>query len=61
MTLDQVITFINQCGFPVFVAAVLLWRVDRMHTENIHAVEQLTHAVRDLRRCIELKHPERPG
>jgi hypothetical protein len=52
MDLQQVITFINQCGFPIFVAAVLLWRVDRMHAENNRALHLLTLAVNDLKAAI---------
>ena len=43
--LQQAITFIQAVGFPIFVAVLLLFRVDRMHAENLTATHALTDAV----------------
>jgi hypothetical protein len=43
---------ISTLGFPIFVAMVLLWRVDRMHTDNIRVITALTAAIVSLDRCI---------
>lgn len=45
MTLTQAIAFIQGVGFPIFVAVVLLFRVDTMHAENLKAINALTDAV----------------
>ena len=44
-SLQMVITFIQAVGFPIFVASVLLFRVDKMHAENLKAINALTDAV----------------
>lgn len=54
MDLDKVIALINQCGFPVFVALVLLLRVDRMHQANILALNALTKAIDELKLLVEI-------
>lgn len=43
--MQQVIAFIQGVGFPIFVACVLLFRVDKMHSENLRAINALTDAV----------------
>jgi len=50
--LTQITQFINQTGFPIFVAVILLWRVDSMHTANLKAIEALTLAVNELRSTL---------
>lgn len=45
MPLAQVTAFIQGVGFPIFVAVVLLFRVDTMHAENLRAINALTDAV----------------
>ena len=47
------VTIVNQVGFPIFVAVVLLWRVDTMHAENLKAIAALTEAVTALRLTIQ--------
>lgn len=38
-------TFIQGVGFPIFVAVVLLFRVEKMHVENLTAIHGLTDAL----------------
>jgi hypothetical protein len=52
VNLSDLAGLINQVGFPVFVAVVLLLRVDKMHAENIRAINALTAAIEALDRCI---------
>lgn len=47
------VSIINSVGFPIFVAVVLLWRVDNMHAENLKAIAGLTEAVTMLRLTIQ--------
>jgi hypothetical protein len=47
--LKQIADFIQSTGFPIFVAVVLLWRVDAMHTANLMAISELILEVRLLR------------
>lgn len=54
MTLAELTNFIQATGFPIFVALVLLWRVDQMHADNLRAIAALTLALNDLR--AELAH-----
>jgi hypothetical protein len=49
VTLPDVSNFISQTGFPIFVAVVLLWRVDTMHAANLAAIHALTVEIRLLR------------
>lgn len=51
--------FITQIGFPIFVAVVLLMRVDKMHSENIMAINNLVTTLRDLHTCIEKRFSQR--
>jgi len=39
--------FIGSLGFPVFVATLLLYRVEAWHTQNIHAMNELRIAILD--------------
>lgn len=39
--------FIGQLGFPVFVATLLLYRVEAWHVQNIQALNELRVAVLD--------------
>jgi len=39
--------FIGTIGFPVFVATLLLYRVEAWHVQNIEAMNQLRMAVLD--------------
>lgn len=39
--------FIGTVGFPVFVATLLLYRVEAWHVQNIEALNQLRMAVLD--------------
>ena len=45
--------FIKSVGFPVFVAMLLLLRVDAMHGENLKAIAALTEAVNMLRLVLQ--------
>ena len=38
-------TFIQTVGFPIFVAVVLLWRVDRANNELSKALNALTLSI----------------
>ncbi len=49
MDLKGAADFIQATGFPIFVAVVLLWRVDTMHTANLMALNALTLEIRLLR------------
>lgn len=44
-TLGEITAFIQGVGFPIFVALLLLYRVDNMHKENLVAIHALTDAV----------------
>jgi hypothetical protein len=44
-TLPEIADFIQRIGFPIFVALVLLFRVESMHVENLTAIHALTDAV----------------
>lgn len=44
-SLAALTTFIQGVGFPIFVAVVLLFRVETMHVENLKAINALTDAV----------------
>lgn len=55
MDLKQLADFISQTGFPIFVAIVLLWRVDTMHTDNLKALHENTLEVKLLRVALD-KH-----
>lgn len=46
--MNEAIYFIQQVGFPIFVAVVLLLRVETMHVESIRAIHALTAAVQSL-------------
>ena len=46
--LDEFSHFIATLGFPIFVAVILLLRVDQMHAENIRAINELTQAISQL-------------
>lgn len=50
--LTDVSTFIQQVGFPIFVAIVLLFQVLNMHRENVRAIDALTDAIRSLDKCL---------
>lgn len=39
--------FIGQLGFPIFVATLLLYRVEAWHVQNIQALNELRTAVLD--------------
>lgn len=39
--------FIGSLGFPIFVATLLLYRVEAWHTQNIHAMNELRIAILD--------------
>ena len=43
--LTALTAFIQSVGFPIFVAVVLLLRVQNMHVENLKAINALTDAV----------------
>jgi hypothetical protein len=45
--LDLAAAFINRVGFPIFIAIVLLWRDDKRHAENLQAMRDLVHTVKD--------------
>lgn len=49
MELKEIAAFISSTGFPIFVAIVLLWRVDTMHTTNLMAIHENTLELRLLR------------
>ena len=55
---EAAIRFINQCGFPIYVAIMLLIQQTRQHEQNQKLLTELIHTVSQLKRCIELKHPE---
>jgi hypothetical protein len=61
--LDLAANFISKVGFPVFVALILLWRNDIRHTENLEAMRDLVHTVKDQHLAIHCKrlavHPRR--
>ena len=57
--MQDLITFINSCGFPIFVAVVLLWKVDTMHAENIRAIHSLTDAISELRNALNYHQRQR--
>ena len=52
--MQQAVSFIQQVGFPIFVAVVLLYRVDVMHAENLKAIHALTQAINGL--CLLVGH-----
>ena len=39
--------FIGQLGFPIFVATLLLYRVEAWHSQNIHSMNELRIAILD--------------
>lgn len=39
--------FVGTLGFPVFVATLLLYRVEAWHVQNIHAMNELRIAILD--------------
>lgn len=43
--MQSAITFIQAVGFPIFVAVVLLLRVEAMHVEQLKAIHALTQAL----------------
>ena len=47
--------FISKVGFPIFVAVLLLWREDSRHSENIQAMSELVHAIKDQHLAIHCK------
>lgn len=47
--------FISKVGFPVFVSIILLWRNDIRHTENLEAMRDLVHTVKDQHLAIHCK------
>jgi len=53
--LDLLADFINKVGFPIFVAVVLLWRVDSRHAENVRAMNELVKAVKDQHLAIHCR------
>lgn len=55
--MHDAIAAINTVGFPIFVALVLLLRVDRMHSENLKAIYQLIQVVTLLQVAITGKPP----
>jgi hypothetical protein len=57
--LKQIAEFISQTGFPIFVAIVLLWRVDNMHTANLEALHENTLEIKLLRVALD-KHQALP-
>jgi hypothetical protein len=59
MPFDGLDRFITQIGFPIFVAVVLLMRVDKMHAENITAINNLVTTLRELHKCIEHRFSQR--
>ena len=48
--------FIGQLGFPVFVATLLLYRVEAWHVQNIQALNELRVAVLDHHLAMHCKH-----
>jgi hypothetical protein len=56
--LSAIADFISRTGFPIFVAVVLLWRVDAMHAANLRAINELTIAIVQLRSMIDDCHHE---
>ena len=53
--LDLLADFISKVGFPIFVAVLLLWREDSRHSENIQAMSELVHAIKDQHLAIHCK------
>jgi hypothetical protein len=53
--LDLAADFISKVGFPVFVALLLLWRNDQRHTENLEAMRDLVHTVKDQHLAVHCK------
>jgi len=47
--------FIGTLGFPVFVATLLLYRVEAWHVQNIHALNELRIAILDRHLAIHCK------
>lgn len=48
MSVDQVVQVIQGVGFPVAVAAWLLWRGDKRDKQTVEALGELTVAVKAL-------------
>src|SRR5260221_8008977 len=48
--------FIGTLGFPVFVATLLLYRVEAWHTQNIHALNELRIAILDRHLAIHCRN-----
>jgi Tfp pilus assembly protein PilN len=48
--------FIKSVGFPIFVAVLLLFRVDSMHKDNMHTNRQLARELAALRAHIAGKN-----
>jgi len=53
--LDLAADFISKVGFPIFVALILLWRNDIRHTENLEAMRDLVHTVKDQHLAVHCK------
>lgn len=53
--LDFAASFINRVGFPIFIALVLLWRDDQRHKENVDALRDLMHTVKDQHLAIHCR------
>lgn len=53
--------FIGTVGFPVFVATLLLYRVEAWHVQNIEALNQLRIAVLDRHLAVHCAAASRRG
>jgi len=54
-TLTAVAEFINRVGFPVAVAIILLWQVERMHKSNTDLLNIMVEELKGLRYRHRLK------
>jgi len=48
--------FIATVGFPIFVATLLLYRVESWHTENIRSMADLRLAILDRHLAVHCRH-----
>lgn len=51
--------FIGQLGFPIFVATLLLYRVEAWHSQNIHSMNELRIAILNRHLAMHCKHAAR--
>jgi hypothetical protein len=58
--LKQIADFIQSTGFPIFVAIILLYRVDSMHTANLNSIHENTLELRQLRTEISNRREVTP-